>query len=83
MKDISKTEAKNKIEDFFQHTSFSSHEVRAVKRLAMRHRIKLEKYRRLFCKKCLSQLTGKIKVTKTHKTVECSVCGFNNKVRIN
>jgi len=81
-KSLSKTEAKKVIDYFFQQPSFSSHEVKAIRRLAMKHRIKLGKYRQLFCKKCLSQLKGKIRVTKTHKTVECSACGFKNKIKL-
>ena len=79
---INKTQAKEKIDNFFQKESFTSEEMRRIKRLAMKFNIKLGDKRKFFCKKCLSPLAGKLRVTKTHKTVECNFCGFKNRVRI-
>lgn len=76
---ISKSEAQKKINEFFKKEIFFSNEVKKIKRLAMKYNIKLGTYRKLFCKKCLSQLKGKTKISKTHKIVECENCGFKNK----
>ena len=81
-KSISKTEAKEKIEKFFEREDFNSEEVRKIKRLAMKYNIKLGKNRKSFCRKCLSKLTGKIKVDRNYKTVICGSCGFKNRFRI-
>jgi len=80
---ISKTEAKKKIDEFFLRDDFSPKEIKKIKKLAMRHNIKLRNYRRKFCKKCLTKLKGKTRVSKTHKTIECEYCGYRNKFRIN
>jgi RNase P subunit RPR2 len=79
---LSRTEIQKKIFDFFQRTTFSAGEVRKIKRQAMKYNLKLGKYRRKFCKKCLSQLSGKIRITKACKTIKCSKCGFENRQRI-
>ena len=80
-KEMSKTQAKEKIEQFFSKP-FTPEQLGKIKRLAMKFNLKLEGKRKLFCKKCLNPLAGKLSVTKTHKTVECKSCGFKNKVRI-
>jgi len=81
---LSKSEAKEKINGFFRQTEeLDSKYVKKIKRLSMRHNIKLGGYRKRFCKKCYSDLKiGKVRVTKTHKTVECPECGFGNQWRI-
>jgi len=79
---LSKTEAQKVIDDFFKRKSFSQKEVKKIKRLAMHYKIKLKDYRKSFCKSCLHKLEGKIRISKTHKTIECSNCGFKNKFKI-
>ena len=79
---LSKTEALDKINNFFQRESFSSDEVKKIKRLAMKFNIKLADKRKLFCKKCFSKLRGKTRVTKTHKTIICEICRTLNKFSI-
>lgn len=79
---ISKSDAKKKIEEFFEKEKFSAAEVKKIKRLAMKFNIKLGSYRRKFCKKCLSKLEGKIRINKNYKNVECRNCGFLNRFRI-
>ena len=78
-----KQEAQEKIDDFFStKDELSPKYVKKIKRLAMRYNIKLGKYRRRFCKKCYSDLkynVRKIRITKTHKIVECRKCGYINK----
>jgi RNase P subunit RPR2 len=79
---LSKTEAQQKIFQFFQRENFSPEEVRKIKKLAMGFNIKLGNYRKKFCKKCCSKLKGKIRIMKTHKIVECENCGYKNKFRL-
>ena len=79
---LSKTEAKEKIDAFFKRSNFKSEDVNKIKRLAMKFNIKLTEQRKLFCKKCLSKLRGKLNITKTHKTVECASCGYKNKIKL-
>jgi RNase P subunit RPR2 len=79
---MSKSEAKELISEFFQREAFSSEEVRKIKRIAMKFNIKIGNYRRLFCKKCLSKLGGKLRVGKIHKTVECGICGHKNRHKL-
>jgi RNase P subunit RPR2 len=82
MEKINKTQAKEKIEHFFQSSSFVPEQLKKIKRLAMKFNLKLEDKRKLFCKKCLNPLAGNLTLTKTHKTVECKFCNFRNKARI-
>ncbi len=81
-KELSKTEAKSRIEQFFSKSDFSPEQMKKIKRLAMKFNIKLGEKRRAFCKKCLNPLSGKLAISKSHKTIECSKCRFKNKMRI-
>ena len=74
MKKLIKTEAEKEIRKYFSR-QLSPKEVKKIKRLAMKHNIKLGKLRKKFCKKCFS--TGlKVKSIKNKmKTVECRNCG--------
>jgi len=78
---LSKQEAQQKIEEFFKKAAFTKEEVRKIRRLVMKFNIKLKEHRKKFCKSCLSQLKGKTRITKTHKTIECEKCGFRNRFR--
>lgn len=79
---LSKTEAKAKIEEFFKNKDLDKEKLRKIRRLAMKFKIPLKEKRRRFCKKCKTQLKGQIRLTKTHKTIICKECGFRNKFRI-
>ena len=79
---LSKTEAHEKINEFFSKDEFDSDEIRKIKKIAMAYKIKIGKYRRRFCKKCFSQLRGKIKISKEFKSVKCEKCGFLNRFRM-
>ena len=81
-KDLSKQEVEKKIEKFFKRKKFNSDEVKKIRRLAMKYKIKLSKKRKTFCKSCLSQLKGKTRIIKTHKIVMCGNCGFKNKFKV-
>ena len=80
--DLSKTEAKEKIDNFFLGQDFSSGELIKIKRLAMKFNIKLGSYKKMFCKKCLNKLAGKIRISKGFKMIECEKCGFKNKYKL-
>lgn len=79
---LNKTQAKEKIESFFQKERFSKEDMKKIKRIAMKFRIPLKQYKKLFCKKCLSHLKGSIRISKTHKTIICDNCSFRNKFRM-
>ena len=82
-KELNKTQAKEKIDKFFQDSNFAPEQLKKIKRIAMKFNIKLGAYRKLFCKKCLHPIAGKLLITKSHKIVECKHCNFRNKIRIN
>tara|TARA_Y100000310_G_scaffold345208_1_gene462671 strand:- start:208 stop:459 length:252 start_codon:yes stop_codon:yes gene_type:complete len=79
---LSKKEAQEKITDFFKSKDFTAKEMKKIRRLAMKHQIKLGPLRKKFCKKCLNPLKGKTKITKTHKMIECKKCNHKAKFRI-
>jgi len=83
---INKTEAKAKIDSFFQKESFNSEELRKIRRLAMKYKIKLQSYRKLYCPKCLSKLKGKLSISKNkkgvYKTIICNNCKTKNTFRL-
>jgi len=76
MKKIGKREAEKKIKDFFKNLKNKSPEqVRKMKRLSMRHNIKLGNLRKKFCKYCYS-IRLKVKgIKRGMKTVVCRNCG--------
>lgn len=79
---ISKSEAQKKIQKFFKRKRFKPEEVKKIKRVAMSHNMKLTEERKKFCKKCLAPLKGKLRISKTHKTIECANCGYKNKHKL-
>ena len=78
----SKSEAQLLIQEFFKKDEFSPIEVKKIKRLAMKYKIRLGNYRKEFCKKCLTKLNGKTRISKSYKSIECKNCGFTNKFKI-
>ena len=83
MDKLSKTKARKSVDDFFAQDKLSNEGVRKIKRLAMQFNIRLGKNRARFCGKCYNDLrNGKVRVTKTSKTVICASCGFKNKIKI-
>jgi len=74
MKQISKTEVRNKIEEFFKE-KHSKEEVRKIRKLAMSHQIKLGEKRKLFCRKCFSMKLKVVGIKNNIKTVRCEDCG--------
>ncbi len=82
---ISKKEAEEKIEEFFQNIKYkSSKEVKKIKRLAANKKIPLKEKRKLFCKKCLNPYSGKekVRIKSGKKSVECLNCGYVSRWRI-
>jgi len=79
---LSRSQAEQKINDFFKQSKFTSKEMKKTKRLAMKFNIKLLPHKRKFCKSCLSQLKGKTRVTKTHKIIECNNCDYKNRFKL-
>jgi RNase P subunit RPR2 len=83
--DLSKKEAQEKITEFF-NSDFSKEEMKKIKRLAMKYKIKLGDHRKQFCKSCLSQLKGELRISRTknavYKTIICNCCNTRNKFKI-
>jgi RNase P subunit RPR2 len=79
---MNKTEAQEAIDGFFQRDNFSSDELRKIRSLAMKYKIRLGVYRKLYCKHCLSMLKGETRISKEFKTIKCSVCGKVNRVKL-
>lgn len=85
MKNLSKSDAEKKIAEFFSGIkNKSSKEIKKIKSLAMNKKISLKKYRKLFCKKCLTPYSGneKIRIKKGIKSVECKSCGKINRWKV-
>lgn len=81
--DLSKTEAKKKIEEYFSRNKIESEETRKIKKIAMKHRIRLGEYRKRFCKKCYADLrNAKVRVTRNSKIVNCPSCNSAYRFRI-
>lgn len=84
MKKMSKKEAEQEIKDFFKHIKGKTpKDIKKIKRLAMKHNIKLGSLRRKFCKKCFSAELKIRKIKKDMKTTECRNCGKVNRWKIN
>lgn len=73
---LSKTEAKEKIEEFFRNIKEKSpKEIKKIKRLAMSKNIPLKEKRKLFCRKCLKPYKNpKVRIKNKIKSVECENC---------
>jgi RNase P subunit RPR2 len=71
---MNKTEAQEKIQDFFK-TRHESENVRKIKRLAMSYQIKLGEARKKFCKKCYSMNLKTLGIRNKVKSVKCNECG--------
>lgn len=83
MEDLTKKEAERIIDAYFSKDKLDSNETKKIKKLAMKHRIRLGKYRKRFCKKCYSDLSsGKIRVSRDYKYAICSSCGKRNSWKI-
>jgi RNase P subunit RPR2 len=79
---LSKSQAQEKIKSFFSQKTFSAEQVKKIKRLAMKYKIRLGPLRRKFCKSCLSQLNGAVNISRTHKTIICQNCSHKNTFKL-
>ena len=83
MKKLSKKEAQEIVEKFFESERLDPASVKKIKKMAMANRIRLGNYRKRFCKKCCVDLRlGRVRITKTNKQVTCGVCGIVNRWKI-
>lgn len=84
--DLSKTEAQKKIRDFFLDIKNKTpKEIKKIKRLAMHYHISLNKYKKLYCKKCFSVFNYKnseIRIKRGFKIVRCRECGNRGRYKI-
>jgi len=75
MEKISKTEANEKIEEFFNNIKEKTpKEIKKIKRLAMTFNIPLKEKRKLFCKNCYSPNLKIKSIKKRVKTIICKEC---------
>lgn len=85
-KNNSKTEAKEKIEEFFKEIKNKNpKEIKKVKRLAMNFKIPLKEKRKLFCSECLIPFSGneKIRLKNGIKSISCENCGNISRWKMN
>jgi len=83
MNKLSKSETEKEIKKFFEDINEKSpKEIKKIKKLAMRHNIKLGWLRKKFCKKCYSTKMKVALVKNGVKTVKCKNCGFVSRWRL-
>lgn len=84
MEKISKKEAEEKIKEFFSGIAGKSpEEIRKIKRLSMKHGIKLKESRKKFCKKCLFPYKNpKIRIKKNIKIIKCGNCSYESRWKL-
>jgi RNase P subunit RPR2 len=84
MQKFSKKEAEKKIESFFsQIKNKTPEEIRKMKKLSMKHGIKLGELRKKFCKKCFNPYENpQIRFHKNIKSVKCKNCGYVSRWKI-
>ena len=84
MKKLTRAETEKEIEDFFKNIdSKTPKEIKKIKRLSMKHNIKLGNLRKKFCKKCYSTfpINAKIRIKKNMKIVKCKKCSYVSRWR--
>jgi RNase P subunit RPR2 len=81
---LSKTEVKKEIEEFFENIKTRTpREIKKIKKLAMKHSIKLGSLRKKFCKKCFSHYkNSKTRIKNKIKSVVCENCGYISRWKI-
>ena len=83
MKKLTRAETEKEIEDFFKNIdSKTPKEIKKIKRLSMKHNIKLGNLRKKFCKKCYSPRLKVKSIKKKIKTVRCESCGYISRWRL-
>lgn len=83
---LTKSQAEKEINSFFKNISSKNpKEIQKIKKLAMKHGIKLGEKRKLFCKKCHAPYNlknQKIRIKNKTKSIICSACGFISRYKI-
>ena len=75
MEKLTKSEAEKEIKEFFKNIKDrKSREIKKIKRLGMKHNIKLRALKKRFCKKCYSTELKVRSIKNKIKTVECKKC---------
>jgi len=85
MKKISKIESEKEINDFFKDIKKKNpKEIKKIKKLAMSHNIPLKERKKLFCKHCLTPLSGKekVRIKNKIKSITCNYCNKINRRKI-
>ena len=85
MKKLSKTEARQEVEEFFKNIRDKTpKEIKKIKKFAMNYNLPLKGKRKLFCKKCFHPLgESKVRIKKGMKIIECRTCGHVGRWKIN
>ncbi|PIO08368.1 hypothetical protein COU59_01975 [Candidatus Pacearchaeota archaeon CG10_big_fil_rev_8_21_14_0_10_34_12] len=75
-KKISKSQAEEEINEFFSHLeNKTSKDMKKIKKLAMKHKIKLGDKKKLFCKKCLNPYKDpSIRIKNDMISIVCDSC---------
>jgi len=83
-KKLSKQETQKQIQRFFSDIENKTpYEVKKIKKLAMRHNLKLGDLRKKFCKKCFAPYRNpRIRIKKGIKSIQCKNCGYVVRWRI-
>ena len=83
-KKISKVQAKEEINQFFSNLkSKTPKDVKKLRKLAMKHNIKLGDKKKLFCKKCLTpHVNLSISLKKGFVNIICGNCKYVSKWKI-
>lgn len=75
--------AEEKIKNFFEKGSLNPEGVKKIKKLAMKHRIRLGNYRKRFCKKCYSDLKNSVRRIKNNTLkMICADCRYVNRYKL-
>ena len=84
MKKFPKKETLAKIEDFFSSIKDKKpKDIKKIKKLAANYNIKLEKYKKTFCKKCLTPYKNpKIRIRNNRKILVCKNCNNVSRYKI-
>jgi RNase P subunit RPR2 len=84
MKKTSKTDTKEKIDRFFAHIKGKTPEdVKKIKRLAMKYKIRLGDKRKLFCKKCYNPFgNSSINFKNGFMNIVCDKCGHKSRWKL-
>ena len=81
---LSKTETQNQIKTIFSNNP-SPKDIKKAKKLAAPKNIKLTKYKKNFCKKCLTYFNSdnhQVRIKKPLKIIKCNSCGNVSRYKI-